>query len=194
MADPQLVTLARARQSPRLTGLDDAALTELIAAASNAIEDWCNRSFALASRTEVFDGDNDRELLLKAFPVVTLTSVTITDADGTATVVPLADLVRRDAIGELEFVRSPMGLWNRFAAGQQNVAVVYTGGFDPIPAAVRQATVEMAIHLYARSTRDMNVSGERIGSYSYTARGISDAGEIPDGVRALIAPYRDHRV
>jgi hypothetical protein len=53
----------------------DALLGVLIAAYSDAIEKWCRRGFALRSYDELYNGNGDRRLLLRQYPLQSVESV-----------------------------------------------------------------------------------------------------------------------
>jgi len=77
MAAKDLITLARAKQNIQsiTDASQDALLTTLITAYSEAIEKWCRRPFASRVRDELYSGTGDRRLLLREYPVQSVQSV-----------------------------------------------------------------------------------------------------------------------
>lgn len=71
-----LITLSRAfQQLPSLTSTSDTLLATLITAASEAIEKYCRRRFYACSYDELYDGNGDRRLMLRAYPIQSVESV-----------------------------------------------------------------------------------------------------------------------
>jgi len=164
----------------------------LIAAASAVCESFCGRKFESASRTEVQDGNGDPAIFLRAVPVTSITSITISDDFDNVDTYD-SDDVRFDAdTGRVTFRLS--STQDVFTAGKQNVSIVYVGGYATIPADVQSACIQIMRGLYA-STADTNnpaMKSESIGDYSYTRRDDSsiDSIVLPGSARALLAPYR----
>jgi hypothetical protein len=70
--------LARAKQAIAITSsADDARLQTLISAASEAIETWCGRRFALATYDQKLSGDESGSLWLDQYPVVSISRIAI---------------------------------------------------------------------------------------------------------------------
>jgi hypothetical protein len=77
MAAKDLITLARAKQNIQsITDTSqDALLTTLITAYSDAIEKYCRRHFYSRSFDELYNGTGDRRLLLREYPVQSVQAV-----------------------------------------------------------------------------------------------------------------------
>jgi hypothetical protein len=77
MAAKDLITLSRAKQDIQsITDTSqDALLTTLITAVSDAIEKYCQRSFYARSRDELYNGTGDRRLILREYPIQSIQSV-----------------------------------------------------------------------------------------------------------------------
>jgi len=77
MAANDLITLARAKQNIQsITDTSqDALLTTLITAVSRAIEKYCRRDFVTTVYDELYNGNGDRRLLLRQYPVISVQSV-----------------------------------------------------------------------------------------------------------------------
>src|SRR5262249_6777644 len=77
MAAKDLITLARAKQDIQAItdNSQDSLLSTLITAYSDAIAKYCRRDFTSKSYDELSEGDGDRRLLLREYPVQSVTSV-----------------------------------------------------------------------------------------------------------------------
>ena len=79
----------------------------------------------------------------------------------------------------------------RVRGGYLAVRCLYDAGFDTVPEAVQQATVEVAKAMLERNRTDSTLNGEGDGVYQWTARISIDA--LPDSVRQTVALYRSTR-
>jgi len=71
-----LITNQRARTNlPNATSTDDAAINTLISAASKAIQRYCRRDFVATAYDELYNGNGDRRLVLRQYPVISVQSV-----------------------------------------------------------------------------------------------------------------------
>lgn len=190
MAD--LITYARAIESPAIAAADAALIASLITAASAAIETYCGREFTSTVRTEDYDGDGDKYLLLRAWPLTSVTSITITEDDGTTYSIAAADLTLNEEVGEIR-VKSVLTTsdFAYFPSGYQNISVVYTGGYATIPADIQQACVHLIETMLAANQQAGDVTSEKLGDYAVTFA-ATDKG-LPSLVRLLLARYRDVR-
>ena len=77
MAAKDLITLARAEQSMQnyTPGSNDAVVSTLITACSDAIEKYCRRRFLSTAYDELYNGNGDRRLLLRQYPLQHVKSV-----------------------------------------------------------------------------------------------------------------------
>jgi hypothetical protein len=77
MAAKDLITLSRAKQNIQaITDTSqDALLTTLITAVSDAIEKHCLRRFVATARDELYNGTGDRRLILREYPIQSVQSV-----------------------------------------------------------------------------------------------------------------------
>ena len=77
MAAKDLITLARAKQDIQsITDTSqDTLLAALITAYSDAIEKYCRRRFVSQSYDELYNGNGDRRLLLREYPIQSVQSV-----------------------------------------------------------------------------------------------------------------------
>lgn len=191
MAD--LITAARAIQSPSLAGADPALLASLISAASAAAERYCGRLFDSALRTEIYDGTGDRYLMLRAFPLTSVNNITVTDESGSTYTIATADLTLNLLGGEVRIkAGASTSDLSCFPTGYQNISVPYTGGYVIIPADVQQAVVNITEGMLSASDQAGDVSSEKIGDYAVT---YSDGESgLPEVAQQLLASYRDIRI
>jgi hypothetical protein len=71
-----LVSLERARLNlPNAQASDERTIDAMIGACSDAIQKWCKRDFSVRSYDELYNGNGDRRLLLRAYPLVSVESV-----------------------------------------------------------------------------------------------------------------------
>jgi uncharacterized phiE125 gp8 family phage protein len=110
-------------------------LDALIETASDAIEDYCDRKFATQSHVErhAVRADTNR-LILREYPLQSVTSIAWRDEAGNTGTVTVADL-SIDPDGIIEFTNVLDG---PFAAGT-TYTVTYVAGYDTIPGAVKHA-------------------------------------------------------
>lgn len=162
--------------------VDDAILTNALAAVSARFENFCNRKFGrtVAAQDE-FQGD-ETELRLSIYPVeaVTLFEMKANETDGFVAVDPsqFEFVIRKNCI---------LSLVQRLGTTRQVVRVTYTGGFvlpadqnddgsvpagqTALPADLEQACVEQVAYWYQNRSRLglVSISGEG-GSISQYAQ------------------------
>ncbi|MFC5528475.1 phage gp6-like head-tail connector protein [Cohnella yongneupensis] len=187
-----LTTISRLKGLLKIPSSDtgeDSELEAVIMAASQAIENHCNRSFELKDRTELYDGSGLEHVFVRSFPVTTIDSIKIAGE-------VITDYLKIENSGMI--YRK-----NKWPRGLYNIEISYSGGYvlpndDPdsevegnLPKPVEQAALILArmIHM-----GEWGKESERFGnSYSVTyAKG--DPGRLPPVVEALIGPYRRRMV
>jgi hypothetical protein len=73
---PDLITNTRARFNlPSATSADDATINTLITAATRAIQRYCRRDFLSTTYDELYNGNGDRRLILRQYPLLSVQSV-----------------------------------------------------------------------------------------------------------------------
>lgn len=156
-----------------LTGARLTQATLGLEMATAMIQGWTRR------RLERVDGDvvalpgtRDRELVLPAWPVVSVATVKL---DGVA-------------VAATSYRRVGQSLFRELGWGEPGgiVEVTYTHGYDPIPEDIRVVTLQMA----ARSLQNpLGIRQEGIGSYSVTYAG-DGPGIGDDPLLASLSRYR----
>lgn len=175
--DP-LVTLAEAKAHlRRLDGEEDAYIMSLVAAASAFIDGpygIVKRAVGrqtLEVRSHVFSGI----CALPLGPVESITSVKYIDVDGAEQTVPDATYYLTDE----RFGLMSGAVWPRLRGDANGVRVQYLAGFDPVPEPIKQAALLLVSQWF------MNRSAVAVGS------AVND---MPNGVKALLWPYKVIRV
>jgi hypothetical protein len=76
MSQTNLISLERARLNiPAAQASDERTIDALIGACSDAIQKYCRREFAVRSYDELYDGNGDRRLMLRQYPLISVESV-----------------------------------------------------------------------------------------------------------------------
>ena len=161
----------------------DALLERFINSASEQVERYCGRKFALRSFVEVRDGTRSNEMLLENWPVVSVTSVHVdtSRAFGAESLL----LASEYGVQAPNILRRHDAFWPR---GSMVVRVEYTAGYATIPADLEDACVMLVEHRY-RMKNDRRLgrtsSGKQGESISYTET-------WPQEVLDLLEPYRNY--
>ncbi len=159
----------------------DALLTLIADRVSEGLERATSRVFRLRTDLqETLNGSGRRALVLRYFPIVTLTSVAI---DGTA-VDPSLYVIDADRA----MVMMKNGAW---PAGVGNITAAYSAGYaaDALPADVTGTALDVAAFLYSRHT----AGGVLASSINIGPSGISIQQGLPRDLRDAIARLRDTR-
>lgn len=154
------------------TNDDEPLLIPLINACSTAIEEYCERKFKEQTYSdEEYDGNGTKYILLRQFPVKTITSVSV---DGV--LLDASEYKVKKTNGTLIRVNS---VWPQ---GDINISVTYTAGLSEVP-----APVELACKHYVMSFFKTDVA-----SFSTTfADGfVFRADSMPAQVKTLLQPYK----
>jgi hypothetical protein len=77
--------------------------------------------------------------------------------------------------------------------GINNFRVQYTAGYTTVPEDVQEACAELTASWFVQRGRDLTLQAETTsGSYTYSAQ--VTGGLLPERIRALLRPYRYHRI
>lgn len=176
---------------------NDDILNQLIGAASEAVETYCNRKFARTVYTEYHDGRGDARLVLDHRPVVSVTSVhdDLNRTFGADSLILSDDYIVRELAGIIELLRSAATFSSSsafFSDGQRSVKVVYEAGYATIPEDVAHACIILTAALYHRGKQgaDAVYSENQAGAYAVTY----DANLFSPALRALLVRYREVRL
>ena len=201
-----LITIAEFKTYvPTMSSVYDSVLQAYIDAASDAVEKFCNRKFALEDVIERVYSTPARinHVYLKQTPVQYIDEVSVvTVGEGCGENNYLYD----DTTNRHESVKCRIGYMLDRTNGMVRVmahdalhygsgryptqyVVRYRGGFDPIPDAVKLATALVAKTLYGAASTDSSLKSEQVGDYSYTRFSPEmSVGASPAGM--LLLPYQ----
>ena len=186
-----LVTLDDLREQLRVRPGDtanDAWYTKVIARSSLAAERYCNRIFAKQGYLDTFRGGGtgqaDEPLVLSMAPVDPETlEVTLDGA-----VMAAAGYALQPLPSHLWRVGSSTA-WSNSAG----LSVAYTAGFDPIPADVQQAVLDLCTMENAGRGRDPMLRATEspgLGRQEYWVGGVPGSSLLPQDIASLLNPYR----
>lgn len=207
--DIALISLADLKAILGIASADtsqDSQLTACINSASKAIQTYLGRGWLIknysADTTEVFDG-NGRNRLHVNYPIVSLTSVTVTHLPtGSTTVYTSSGLTIRNSVGIVQIPPkigtevSPVDV-GVFSQGFQNISVIYRYGWNGItnvPEDVALACADVVTFMRT-GVQGGGKKAERIGNYAVTygspvaTVGVG-AGMITPLARTLLQPYK----
>lgn len=155
-----------------------------INSASKKAEQYARRKLAARDYTEKYDGHGREDLILKQYPINSVTDVRI-DGDrafGSGTIV--TDYFTEDDVGIL--VRDP-GVWPTYRKGIQ---VTYNAGYSSVPEDLQEAVLEVV----AWSVR--RIASKSLGVRSASGEGMTTEYEltIPTNAQRVFESYQDWRV
>ena len=186
-----LVSLDDLREQLRVRPGDvvnDAWLTKVIGRASLAAERYCNRIFALQTYNDVFlnsvTGMAGEPMILSQAPVDP-DSLEVT-LDGA--ILAAADYALEPLAGHLWRATDPQA-WVSTAG----LSVVYDAGFEPIPADVQQAVLDLCTMENAGRGRDPMLRATEspaTGRQEYWVGGVPGSSLLPQDIASLLNPYR----
>lgn len=98
---------------------------------SEAVEDYCGRKFEAAAFTEYHDGSGTRQLMLRQYPINTITTVTRTKVDAADTQVVIASTeyninTESGILNMHQINHVDSSVWIK---GERNYKVVYNAGY-----------------------------------------------------------------
>lgn len=163
----------------------DAEIDNLITRVSTFVKTYCNRTFVdyyATDKTEIFDGNDLRELILSETPVVAVTSVSYSEDYGQTwlALTKFSDwIVRGDSIVSL----APNG----FRKQLQGYKVSYTGGFDDTPQDLELAIMDLVTY-YRKN--DMSIHANKApGSNAVQIEYITTS-QLPAHIKRILDMYR----
>jgi hypothetical protein len=166
-------------------------LNNILNSVTVVAEGEMKRSLTLESVTEYYDGPGTPILILKNYPVISITSIHM-DANRTFDSTTLVDGINyysQLASGRIELLGGLV--WTR---GQKNIQVIYTRGWASIPLDLKQAGLELA----AIKWKESQAGEGRIGVLQVTTK-FSDVesrtemfvrDRIPKSILGVFQRYR----
>lgn len=165
-------------------GSQDALLDALLAGASERIETYCRRRFAMEELEEFYDGPGTALLVLRRRPVVELDAL-YEDIDGDfgeESLVPPQELILYPNEG---IIRRLVGV---FPAAPRSIKVKYTAGYSSIPDDLSVACLKLAASWFAHSSSGSDgLKRESLGDYSAEY----ERAPLPEDVESILGPYRE---
>jgi hypothetical protein len=189
-------TLGELKASLRVQdALDDDLLSLAIEAASREIDGYCERVFYSTSATRVYAPHNI--YLVETDDIVSVTTVkTSTDGLTYDTTLAATDYQLEPLNGIAGGLVSPFTqiravgdyLWPAYSPQtifhlEQSVQVVGVFGWSAVPAAIRQATVILAMRIFKRLDAPLGIAG-------FGDMGQMRVGRFDPDVESLVAPFR----
>ena len=182
--DTHLTTTVRVNLYLGKTGTA-ALVTDLITLIDGFIQNYCGHNFISAPYTsEKYNGDGTDTLLLKQYPIITVTSIYI---DNTL----LSSTCYDDTTNKVSGLYLNQGKivlidGSTFTTGTQNIWITYNAGYATIPADISLIATQMICELYNNPT---GVTSERIGQYSVSYGSIAE-GKISPRYAAILDKYK----
>lgn len=182
MAD--LTTLAIVKEWLRETGsANDALIQRMLSAASGFVEEYCGRTLTEAAYDEYLDGNGKGSIYVVNYPISVVTSVTIN-----GTIIPPIALGQHYGTGWMFQPRKNgrIDLLNKFfEEGVNNIRVVYTAGYNPVPQSIQQVVCEIVGVHYREQDRIGLVSKSLAGeTIAFTQKDMSASNKL------ALAPYK----
>lgn len=179
-----LTTLAKVKSQLDIPSSDvsqDTRLNTFIAAASQAIESYCERKFESTSYTEYHHGRRMNFIMPREFPIISVTSIHI-DNDrvySANTLIDASDYSVADR-GRTIYYNG------KFPQGFNNIKLVYTAGYATVPADIDLACI-WAVEWFERHRKDRNMGRT---SVSKGDESVGILAEMPPMVLQMINPYK----
>jgi len=176
------VSCLLAANEKTLSGYNCSYLEDLINTASQAIEDYCRRVFVSATYTEYIDGNDSCWLRVKYYPVTTITSVQVWDAQEQA----VDETLTEHEDFEFYLTEGMIYRFSKWSEGTKRYKVVYVAGYSAaaMPDSVKKACIKLCKIEYNRRGKE-GIITEGAGGVNTTY----DTKDVPNEVRVLIAPY-----
>jgi hypothetical protein len=162
-------------------------IAQLITAASRAICAYCGRGQFLAqSYTDTYDGAGKTWMLLRQWPVLSVTAIAVTQC-GVATTVTDPTAFHLEAPipagGAQRLTLISPHLY--FPRGRGNVQITYEAGYQSVPPEVAQACIEAVGEAYQRRNR---IGQTSVSSQGQTTVAFSQS-DLNAAAKAMLEPY-----
>jgi len=185
-----LVTLTQAKNWLQITATsENTIIARIINRCSQYAARYCGRNLISQDYTEYYDGNGTPTLIVRNYPIVSVTSVNI-DSTRSWSSSSLVDLSSNALIDKTAGI---VRLWNSggyFYKGKANVRIIYNAGYatGSVPHDLQDAVLYMVMESYKRGYQD-----QRIGVQSETAgeRTITyDVTEMPKRSMKILNQFR----
>lgn len=176
------VSLDEAKAHCRVDGTSqDIALTGMIGAATNYVEQYLGRSLMPQTWKVTLD-QFASEILLPRGPVTDITAFKYFDANGDEQTVDSALYVLDTANDPPRVVRAPNAAWPVTAEGVNKVQVTYTAAYPVLPIAIKHALLLLISQWYDNRSS--------LPKVPQTGAEGSVLSELPHAVTALLSNFR----
>jgi hypothetical protein len=164
----------------------DSYLTNLLNACWESCKNYIGHDLNQDEYTEYHSGDGTNAILLKKYPVVSITTLhdDITRAFDTDTLIDPVNYTFDDQTGLVSVYTGTV-----FTKGTRNIQVVYIAGYETIPYDAQRALILMASWFAGRQGTD-GKTNETLGGKSQAY----DMFSIPLYIRQLLVSYKDFTV
>ena len=184
-------TLAYAREHLHIgiseTYFDD-QISNLINRSYKILEAYLGHAIKSTTYTEYYDGDGTKKLLLRKWPIVSVTSINVDiDRDFASDTVMDSDDYYVDTENGIIDVWQETGVGPTvFEFGIKNVKIIYVAGYATIPNDLVHIANEHVAFLFRRSATEGTTS-QSLGGKSE----IYDERDMPAWLRHRLSPYKD---
>lgn len=190
--DNAWTTLVAVKRHLKIDALDtehDTELEELINASYLLLEGYIHHPLKSATYTEDYDGDATNTLILRKYPIISITSIhdDTARAFGADTLVPATDYVldNEEEVGAVRLFQNT----SIFTRGIKNVRVVYVAGYATIPADAARACILLVAWLFNRAGSESIVS-QALGGKSESY--VDDL--LPLYIKQLVNRFKEYCV
>lgn len=160
----------------------DRLLKLLLESAISTVESYIGRKIEKSDYNEVINGDAQREIFTKNYPINSITKISYNT--GTHETPVWEDLDKVDYT--YKSTTWNIYLKEHLIRGFQNYKIEYNAGYTEVPADIQICILKLASKYYNTSTSDgikwETVNGDRIDF---------DASQIPNDVLVILSSYRD---
>jgi len=164
------------------TSTFDTQLEEFINGASWTLKEETTRFLKSQEITEYHDGDGSNLIMLKHWPVTSVTTLHSDSARsfGSDTLIASTDYQVYEDGGYIVVTSAGLDM------GAKVIKVVYDGGYTTIPSNLRMAAIEHASYLYEKFLKSHRVGLKSVSGDAGTETYIDD---MPENVKRVIKRY-----
>lgn len=205
-----LTTLSSVKSYLGITGSDeDTLLNTFITQATAVINKYCLRTLEAAAYTEYYEGNGRPELVLRQYPINSLTSIHVDDdgyyAQGSGAfgsgdlLTEGVDYTYRSGSGIVYRIgsvwpartfKSGSDLVGQRIPGYGNIKVIYNGGYSTVPDDLALAANMLISTLRRGAGNGGNFKSESLEYYSYTLADNEDEKQRIGTVMSILSKYR----
>lgn len=131
-----------------------------IDAACDLVKKYTHRDLESTEYTEVYDGPRSCSLVLNQFPVSEIDTILVDTEE-----IEVYDATDNPSGYQLDSANGIVHLTSMWPAGRKIINIVYTAGFDTIPADLKYATLSVASYMRNLKNRQ-GIRSESLGTYN----------------------------